>query len=259
MKLAAPSDLGGEGTMGQTMRTVHEDASFEHSVAGLTTRREIRLRIEQVGVVPCLRGSSAADAIFVANALAAAGIPLLEIAMNMAGAIDVLSHVVKHVPDTIVGAGSITEMITAQRCLTAGARFLTSDALMLPVVEFAAKENVVVLPGAFTPTEIVAASQAGADFVKVVPCDAAGGDSYIRSVKAALPDVSVIAAGGVTQLTALRLIAAGATGISVGSELIPAQAVRLRHARRIQELAKRFLSFVNNGRIGAPGQSYSVV
>jgi 2-dehydro-3-deoxyphosphogluconate aldolase / (4S)-4-hydroxy-2-oxoglutarate aldolase len=257
MELTVARHLGGEAAMSQTMRTVLEDTSFEHSVAGVMTQEEIRSRIEEVGVVPRLRRASAADAVFVASALAEAGIPLLEISMNAPGAIDVLSHVIKHIANAIVGAGSITDTATAQRCLAAGARFLTSDALIFPVVELAVKENVVVLPGAFTPTEILAASHAGADFVKVVPCDAAGGDSYIRSVKAALSDVALIAAGGVTQLTAAKMIAAGATGVGVGMELIPAEALRLRQTRRIQELARRFLSFVDSGRIDAAGQNHA--
>jgi 2-keto-3-deoxy-6-phosphogluconate aldolase len=143
--------------------------------------------------------------------------------------------------------------------LGAGAKFLTSDGLVLPVVEFSAKENVVVFPGAFTPTEIIAARNAGSDFVKVVPCDAAGGDTYIRSLRAALPDVPLIAAGGITQLTAFNVISAGATALGVGRDLIPAEAVRLRQAGRIQELARRFLSFVDTGRIQAAGQNYSFV
>jgi 2-dehydro-3-deoxyphosphogluconate aldolase/(4S)-4-hydroxy-2-oxoglutarate aldolase len=178
--------------------------------------------------------------------------------MNVPGAIKVLSHVVKRAPKKMmVGGGSITNVATAQECLRAGAKFLTSDGLVLPVVEFSAKENVVVFPGAFTPTEIIAAWNAGSDFVKVVPCDAAGGDSYIRSLKTALPDVPLIAAGGVTQLTAFNLVSAGATALGVGRDLIPAEAVRLRQAGRIQELARRFLNFVDSGRIQAAGKSYS--
>ena len=123
------------------------------------------------------------------------------------------------------------------------------------MVELAAKEGIAVLPGAFTPTEIVAAWNAGADFVKVVPCNAAGGAAYIRSLKAALPDVPLIAAGGVTQLTALDLMTAGATALGVGGELIPREAVCLRQAQRIQELGRRFLSFVDNGRIEAAGHA----
>jgi len=241
----------------QTMRWDVDDPGFEASTGGTMAREEIRSRIEEIGVVPAVRVTSVEDALFAAESLAQAGIPIVEIAMNMTGALHVLSHVVKHAPNTIVGGGSITNVATAQQCLDAGAKFLTSDGLVLPVVEFSAKENVVVFPGAFTPTEIIAARNAGSDFVKVVPCDAAGGDTYIRSLRAALPDVPLIAAGGITQLTAFNVISAGATALGVGRDLIPAEAVRLRQAGRIQELARRFLSFVDRGRIQAAGQNYS--
>jgi 2-dehydro-3-deoxyphosphogluconate aldolase / (4S)-4-hydroxy-2-oxoglutarate aldolase len=243
--------------MTQTMRWDVDDPGFEASEGGTMTKEEIRSRIEEIGVVPALRVTSEEDALFVAESLAQAGIPIVEIAMNMPGGLHVLSHVVKHAPNTIVGGGSITNVATAQQCLDAGAKFLTSDGLVLPIVEFSAKENVVVFPGAFTPTEIIAARNAGSDFVKVVPCDAAGGDTYIRSLKTALPDVPLIAAGGITQLTAFNVVSAGATALGVGRDLIPAEAVRLRQAGRIQELARRFLSFVDRGRIQAAGQNYN--
>lgn len=218
----------------------------------------IRIRIEETGVVPAVRVTSAEDVLFVATALAEAGVPIVEISVNTPKAVNVLSQVVKHVPGMIVGGGSIRDVAAAQECLRAGAKFLTSDGLVLPVVEFCVKEGVLVFPGAFTPTEVIAAWNAGSDFVKVVPCDAAGGNSYIRSLKAALPDVPLIAAGGVTQLTAFNLVSAGATALGVGRELIPAEAVRLRQAHRIKELARRFLAFVDNGRIQAAGQDYSL-
>jgi 2-dehydro-3-deoxyphosphogluconate aldolase / (4S)-4-hydroxy-2-oxoglutarate aldolase len=250
----APVSCWGE-TMTHSVRFAVDELSFEGSVAGTTTKEGIRSRIEDVGVVPAIHATSAADALFVAEMLALAGVPILEIAMNTPGAFDVLSHVVTHAPGTIVGGGSITNVATAQQCLDAGAKFLTSNGLVLPVVEFSAKKNVVVFPGAFTPTEIIAAHNAGSDFVKVLPCDAAGGDSYIRSLKAALPDVPLIAAGGVTQQNARNIVSAGATALGVGRDLIPAEAVRLRQANRIQELARRFLSFVDSGRIQAAGQN----
>jgi 2-dehydro-3-deoxyphosphogluconate aldolase/(4S)-4-hydroxy-2-oxoglutarate aldolase len=239
------------------MRSVIDDLGFEASTSGTMAKEDIRSRIEEIGVVPAVRVTSAEDALFVAEALAQSGVPILEIAMNVPGAIHVLSHVVKRAPKTIVGGGSVTDVTTARQCLDAGAKFLTSDGLVLPVVEFSAKEDAVVFPGAFTPTEIIAARNAGSDFVKVVPCDAAGGNSYIRSLKAALPDVPLIAAGGVTQLTAFNLVSAGATALGVGRDLIPAEAVRLRQAQRIQELARRFLTSVDNGRLQAAGQSYA--
>jgi len=115
-------------------------------------------------------------------------------------------------------------------------------------VEFAVKEGVAVLPGALTPTEVVNAWMAGADFVKVFPCVAVGGDKYIKALKTALPQIPVIAAGGVDQLSAANLIVAGADALGVGTELIPADAIRLRKPDRIRELSHRFAGFVKEGR-----------
>jgi 2-dehydro-3-deoxyphosphogluconate aldolase / (4S)-4-hydroxy-2-oxoglutarate aldolase len=230
------------------------DGANDVALGARFQKEDVRTLIHETGVVPALRLASAEHAAYVAESLGEAGIPIIEIAANTPGAIDAISGVVRRAPKTIVGAGSITNMAMARRCIDAGARFLTSDALMLDMVEFAAKEGITVLPGAFTPTEVVAAWNAGSDFVKVVPCDAAGGAKYIRSLKAALPDVPMIAAGGVTQQTAFDLIAAGATGLGIGRDLIPADAIRLRQTTRIQELARRFLKFVDDGRIEAAGR-----
>jgi 2-dehydro-3-deoxyphosphogluconate aldolase/(4S)-4-hydroxy-2-oxoglutarate aldolase len=234
------------------------DPSLE-GVRNILDREDVRARIREIGVVPALRSASAEEALFVAKSLAQAGIPILEIAANRSNGIEAISRVVKDAPETIVGAGGITDLAMARRCADAGAKFLASDATVPDMVELAAKQGIAVLPGAFTPTEIVAAWNAGADFVKVVPCNAAGGAAYIRSLKAALPDVPLIAAGGVSQLTALDLVTAGATALGIGAELIPREAVRLRQAQRIQELGRRFLSFVDGGRIEAAGHADSTV
>jgi 2-dehydro-3-deoxyphosphogluconate aldolase/(4S)-4-hydroxy-2-oxoglutarate aldolase len=242
----------------QATRSTVENPGVKASSAGTTVKEDVRARIEEIGVVPAIRLTSSEDALFAATALSEAGVPIVEISMNAPGAVEVLSHVTKRVPTIMVGAGSVRSVAMAQECLRAGAKFVTSDGLVLPVVEFCITEGVVVFPGAFTPTEIIAAWNAGADFVKVVPCDAAGGNSYIRSLKAALPDVPLIAAGGVTQLTAFDLVSAGATALGVGRNLVPEDAIRLRQTHRIQELARRFLAFVDNGRIQAAGQNHDL-
>jgi 2-dehydro-3-deoxyphosphogluconate aldolase/(4S)-4-hydroxy-2-oxoglutarate aldolase len=221
---------------------------FETSVAATLTREEVCACIEKIGIIPAVRVESAEDALFAADALAQVGIPVVEISMNERGAIDVISHLARHVPRMIVGAGNIFNTDTASRCLDKGAKFLTSDVFVPGVVELAAKEKITVIPAALTPTEIIAAWNAGSDFVKVTPCDAVGGHNYIRSLKAAMPQVRLIAAGGVNQLTALNFIKAGATALSAGRELIPDEAIWLRQTNRIQELARRFASSVLNGR-----------
>lgn len=245
--------------MPQSLGLTVYDTDFEGSRPSTLGREGVRARIEEVGVVPILREASAEAALFAAESLAAAGIPIIEIAATTPGAADVISELARRAPKMIVGAGSVSSRVAARQCLDAGAKFLATTALVPEIVEAAAKEGVAIISGAFTPTEIVAARNAGSDFVRVFPCDAAGGARYIRSVKTALPDVPLIAAGGVTQQTAFDIVAAGATALGVGKDLIPAEAIRLRQGRRIQELARRFLSYVDSGRIEAAGRSNSTL
>jgi 2-dehydro-3-deoxyphosphogluconate aldolase/(4S)-4-hydroxy-2-oxoglutarate aldolase len=222
------------------------------------TKTEVYERIQEIGIIPAVRASSAEDARFAAEAVSRGGIPIVEITMTVPGALQVISHLLKIAPEMIVGAGSILDVETARRCVDAGAQFLTTDGLVVKVVEFAVREHIVVFPGALTPSEVIEAWAAGSDFVKVVPCAAVGGDSYIRSLNSALPQVPLIAAGGVNQLTALNFILSGATALGVGRELIPKEAIRLRQSERIVELSRRFLSFVNNGRVQAAARRDSI-
>lgn len=212
------------------------------------TKEQVLARIEEIGIVPALRVSSPEDARFAAEALYRAGMPIAEVTMTVPGALELVAALIRDFPDMVVGAGTVLDADTARRCLDAGARFLTSTGLDSSVVALAVKENVVVLPGALTPTEIISAWKAGSDFVKVFPCASMGGDTYIRSLKAAFPQIKLIAGGGVRQQTAAHYIAAGATAIGIGKELITHEAVRMRKAEWIHELAHRFLSIVKNAR-----------
>lgn len=211
-------------------------------------RDEVRSRIQEIGIVPSVRVSSPEHARFAAETVLRGGIPIVEITMTTPGALDVISHLVENCPKMIVGAGSVWDISAAQSCLDAGAKFLTTDGLSLSVVEFAVKHSIVVFPGALTPTEVITAWKAGADFVKVVPCGPVGGDTYIRALKGPFPDIPMIAAGGVNQQTALKFLLAGASAIGVGGELIPRDAIRLHQVDRIVELSRRFLGFVKEAR-----------
>jgi 2-dehydro-3-deoxyphosphogluconate aldolase/(4S)-4-hydroxy-2-oxoglutarate aldolase len=211
-------------------------------------KEEVRARIEEIGIVPAIRLSSAEDARFATEAISYGGIPIVEITMTVPGAIEVISDLARNSPELIVGAGTLFDVETARRCLDAGATFLTSPGLDLAIVEFARKENIVVLAGALTPTEVTTAWKAGADFVKIFPCSQVGGESYIRALQRPFPQVRLIAAGGVNQQTAANFILAGASAIGVGGELIPKDAIQLRQAERIHELARRFVGFVRNAR-----------
>jgi 2-dehydro-3-deoxyphosphogluconate aldolase/(4S)-4-hydroxy-2-oxoglutarate aldolase len=212
------------------------------------TRAEVRTRIEEVGILPAIRVSSSAEALFAAEAVYRSGIPTAEITMTTPGAIDVISRLTRDFPEMIVGAGTVLDVDTASRCLDAGALFLTSTGLVLEVVEFALKNDVVVFPGALTPTEVIAAWRAGSDFVKVFPCSANGGHSYVRALKVPFPQIPMIASGGVNQLTAVDFILAGSAALGIGAELMPPEALRIRNERQIRELARRFLGMVKEGR-----------
>jgi len=204
--------------------------------------------IRQIGVLPAIRVSSAEDAHFAADAVISGGIPMVEITMTVPGAIEVVSHLVRIHKDMVVGAGTVLDTETAKRCLDAGACFLTAPGLDPAIMEFAAKENITILPGALTPTEVIMAWKAGADFVKVFPCSEMGEERYIKRLKTSLPQVPLIAAGGVTQSTAAHFIFAGAVALGVGEGLIPPQAVRFKEGSWIRELASRFLNFVRQAR-----------
>ena len=212
------------------------------------TREEVKACIEEIGIFPGIRVSSADQALYAAKTLYAAGIPIAEITMTVPGAIHVIEELAQTFPDMVVGAGTVLDTETAERCLDAGARFITSTGLVPEVIGTAHRRGVVVIPGALTPTEVISAWKAGADYVKIYPAAALGGDLYIRSLKLPLPQVSLIAAGGVNQQTATGFILAGATALGVGSELLPKEAIRRHQEHRIHELARRFLGFVKEAR-----------
>lgn len=211
-------------------------------------REKVKARIDEIGIIPGIRVNFPDHALYAAETVFHAGITVAEITMTVPGGIDVIRQLARDLPDFVVGAGTVLDVETAQACLDAGAKFLTSTGFVPEVVEFALKHDLVVFPGALTPTEVIAVWKAGADYVKIFPAAPVGGDQYIRSLKVPLPQISLIAAGGVNQQTATNYILAGATALGVGVELLPRDAVRLRQDQRIHELARRFLGFVKEGR-----------
>jgi 2-dehydro-3-deoxyphosphogluconate aldolase/(4S)-4-hydroxy-2-oxoglutarate aldolase len=212
-------------------------------------RNAVRTRIEEIGIFPGIRVKAADQALYAAETLYHAGIPVAEITMTVPHAIEVIRKLAQSFPEMIVGAGTVLDKDTAERCLDAGATFLTSTGLVPEVIESALKRNIVAIPGALTPTEVIAAWKSGADFVKLYPSAPVGGDMYIRSLKVPLPQVKLIAAGGVNQQNATKFIIAGASSIGVGVELLPRDAVQRRQDHRIHELARRFLGFVAEARV----------
>jgi 2-dehydro-3-deoxyphosphogluconate aldolase/(4S)-4-hydroxy-2-oxoglutarate aldolase len=215
----------------------------------MMNREEVRERIEDIGIMPSIRVASAELALFAAETVYEAGIPVVEITMTVPNAVDVIAQLTQNYPNFVVGAGTVLDTETAQRCLDAGARFITSPGLVPDVLEFTLKNDVAAIPGALTPSEVIAAWKAGADFVKIYPCAQVGGDQYIRALKVPLPQIKLIASGGVNQLTAANFIFAGAASLGIGSELMPRQALKMRKDQWSHELARRFLEAVRSARI----------
>jgi 2-dehydro-3-deoxyphosphogluconate aldolase/(4S)-4-hydroxy-2-oxoglutarate aldolase len=213
-------------------------------------KQELRAQVEQIGLVPVIRTSSAEDARFAVDEVSHAGIPLIEVTMTVPGAIDVIHDLAKKVPDVILGAGTVVDVDTARQCIEAGAQFISSPALDIPTVQLVAQNpRIIMMAGALTPTEILAAWKAGSDFVKVFPCSLVGGDNYIRALKRPFPDIPFIAGGGVTQQNASQYLLAGVAALSIGKEIIPRESMLLHKPDRIRELTRRFATIVRSSRL----------
>ena len=212
-------------------------------------KEQLRARVEEVGIVPVIRTASADDARFAVEEVANGGIPIVEVTMTVPGAIAVIRDLVKTVPEVILGAGTVVDPDTAQKCIDAGAQFISNPALDIPTVELVAKNpKVIILSGGLTPTEVLNAWKAGADFVKVFPCSLVGSDNYIRTLRRPFPQIPLIAGGGVNQQNAAHYLLAGVAALSVGKELIPTESMLLHKPDRIRELTKRFATIVRTTR-----------
>lgn len=205
--------------------------------------------IRAVGVIPVVRAQSADEAIAAIDAIREGGIPILEITMTVPGAVGVIEEVSRRYGnEAVVGAGTVLDGETARTCILAGARFVVSPSLNLETIEVCRRYGIAVMPGALTPTEVVQAWSAGADFVKVFPAGAVGGASYIKSLKAPLPQIELVPTGGVSLKTAADFIKAGASALGVGADLVDVQAIREGKQSVITERAQEFVRIVREAR-----------
>ncbi len=210
---------------------------------------EVVRKIIEIGVVPVVRANSPEEALEAVDAIKAGGVPILEITMTVPGAVKVIEKVAdKFGSDVVVGAGTVLDSETARACILAGATFVVSPALNLGTIELCKRYSVPICPGALTPTEVVTAWQAGADFVKVFPCSAMGGSSYIKGLKAPLPQVELIPTGGVNLNTAADFIKAGSSALGIGADLVDLKAIRAGEAHIVTERAQQFAQIVRDAR-----------
>src|SRR3989475_5745878 len=212
-------------------------------------KQKVRDRIAEIGVVPVVRASSSREALIAAEAVCQGGIPIVEITMTVPGAVEVIRELSKSsASEVLIGAGTVLDPETARRCLDAGAQFLVSPGLNLQTVELAVREGKLIMAGALTPTEVITAWEAGADFVKVFPCGQVGGAKYIKALKGPLPQVPLVPTGGVNLNTAAEFIEAGAAALGIGGELVQADALRSNKPEVIVENARKFLAIVTKAR-----------
>ncbi len=212
-------------------------------------KTEVLQRIRATGLIPVVRAESAELATRAVEAITAGGVDVLEVTMTVPGAIDVIAKLAATFgTEVVIGAGTVLDPDTADKCVQAGAQFIVSPALNEETISFCRRNDVAVFPGALTPTEVVHAWNAGADAVKVFPAGAVGGASYLKALKAPLPQIELVPTGGVSLKTAADFIKAGAMALGVGADLVDTKALREGHDQLITERAKEFLKIVGEAR-----------
>jgi 2-dehydro-3-deoxyphosphogluconate aldolase/(4S)-4-hydroxy-2-oxoglutarate aldolase len=208
-------------------------------------KTDVIKQIREIGVIPVVRATSADEAMRAIDAIREGGISVLEITMTVPNAFSVIEQVTARFgSDALVGAGTVLDAEDAKSCIASGAQFIVSPALNLETIAYCREQGVAVMPGALTPTEVVQAWNAGADFVKVFPAGAVGGPAYLKSLKAPLPQIELVPTGGVSLKTAADFIKAGAAALGVGSDLVDVKA----QAAIITERAKQFVEIVRQAR-----------
>ena len=197
--------------------------------------------IERVGLIPVLRARSTDQAHAVVKAMMAGGVTVVEVTMTVPGAVDLLRELGQEYPDLLLGSGTVTTAEEAEATIEAGAEFVVSPSFHPEVVARTRALGKLSIPGALTPTEVITAWRAGADYVKIFPCSAMGGASYLKSLLAPFPHLKLIPTGGVTLQTAEGFLRAGARALGVGSDLVNLAAIDAGHPETITETARAYL------------------
>jgi 2-dehydro-3-deoxyphosphogluconate aldolase / (4S)-4-hydroxy-2-oxoglutarate aldolase len=213
------------------------------------TIEEVIQKIGEVGIIPVVRAAAATEANNAVEAIFAGGIPAVEITMTVPNAVSVIREVAQqHKGKVLVGAGTVTSGEQAEQCIKAGAEFLVSPGLVASVLSLARASEILAIPGALTPTELMHAHEQGATLVKIFPCGNLGGPKYIKSLRAPFPQAQLIPTGGVNAANAAEFISAGAFALGVGADLIDAKALREGNLEKITLGAKELVAAVASAR-----------
>ncbi|SPE41958.1 2-keto-3-deoxy-phosphogluconate aldolase [Candidatus Sulfopaludibacter sp. SbA3] len=218
------------------------------------TAKQILEFITGAGIVPVVRASSAEHAMQAVEALYNGGVRSAEITMTVPGAIKALEKTADRFGDKLVlGAGTVLDPETARSCMLAGAEFFVSPSLRVSVIEMAKRYSKVVFPGALTPTEVLAAWEAGADAVKIFPCGNVGGAKYIKALKGPFPQIEMVPTGGVNLETVADFLKAGSCAVGVGGELVDGKSMAAGRFDVIEERARQFLAAIAKARAEMAG------
>jgi len=205
--------------------------------------------IERVGLIPVVRAKSVAQGQAIVDAMIAGGVTIVEVTMTVPGAIDLLKELKKEYgAKLLLGSGTVTTADQAQATIDAGAEFVVSPGLFPDVIRVTKATGKTSCPGALTPTEAITAWDAGADYVKIFPCSAVGGASYLRALLAPFPHLKLIPTGGVTLQTAESFIKAGACALGVGGDLVSLAAIDAGRPETIAETARAYLKVIAGAR-----------
>ena len=212
-------------------------------------REETKQTLEDVGLIPVLRASSVQIGHALVDAMMAGGVTVVEVTMTVPNALTLLRELKqRHGKKLLLGSGTVTDATQAAATIDAGAEFVVSPSLHLDVIAKTRELGRVSIPGALTPTEVIAAWRAGADYVKVFPCSAMGGASYLKSLLAPFPEVKLIPTGGVTLQTAPDFLKAGARALGVGTDLVNATAIAEGKPELVTNMARAYLEAIRTAR-----------
>jgi 2-dehydro-3-deoxyphosphogluconate aldolase/(4S)-4-hydroxy-2-oxoglutarate aldolase len=205
-------------------------------------------QILDTGIVAVVRVPDGRELVEVAGALADGGVTVVEITLSVPNALEVLRDVRKALGDRVLlGAGTILDAETGRAALLAGAEYLVSPTLNLDVIRLCNRYDKLVMPGAFSPTEILAAWEAGADIVKVFPAEVVG-PAFFKALRGPLPHIRLMPTGGVDLTTAAAFLKAGACCLGVGGQLVEPRAVAARDFSRLTDLARQYIAAVRAAR-----------
>jgi 2-dehydro-3-deoxyphosphogluconate aldolase/(4S)-4-hydroxy-2-oxoglutarate aldolase len=213
-------------------------------------KKEVLDHIHAIGVVPVLRAPSARHALAMAVAVSSGGVPVMEVTMTVPDAMHVIRTLARDLPEVLIGAGTVLDAETARQCIEEGAQFIVSPSTDLQTIEFCRRHNIAVIPGALTPTEILAAWRAGADVVKIFPVSAMGGASYLKSIKGPLPQIELMPSGGISLSTVTAYLDAGAWAIGAGNDLANTSAIERGQPELLTEAARLYREAVRQKRVG---------